>query len=550
MPRLAAFAAALLISTAAFADTPQQRFDQLSTQASELYQKKAYSEAAAVLEKMVADPSLMGRNEWPDRFYDLARDYALTGQTDKALSALERATDTGALISAGEVSKQADLASLRDTPRFKAVVDKLTKRAKLWQDDPALATPFKPVLSEEEKAAGLSKIWAEARFNFPFFDRLPDLNWDAAYMAYLEKVRAAKTTEEYYGVLAQFINQLKDGHTRVLVPNELVDRVSAVTGIDTRLIDGKIIVTATADPSVPVQVGDEILTIEGKQARDYADTVIAPRVSGFTPQDRAIWQYGYLLLRGPIDQPAKITVKKANGKIAAASIPRAHNDGPFGILPKLERTASFKMLPDNIAYLEINWFVDDAGLKTLKENFAAASAAKGLIIDLRNNGGGNSDNSEALARVLADKPFLGSSTRTATYRASWRSWNRPQGWHRSAAPTFQPDASLHYDKPVIVLIGGRTYSAAEDFLVAYISSGRGKLVGETSGGSTGNPMLFKLPGGGMAFICTKDDAFGDGRVFEGTGIAPDVTVKPTIADIRAGRDPVLAKAAEMIKAAH
>jgi C-terminal processing protease CtpA/Prc len=60
-------------------------------------------------------------------------------------------------------------------------------------------------------------------------------------------------------------------------------------------------------------------------------------------------------------------------------------------------------------------------------------------------------------------------------------------------------------------------------------------------------MLIKLPGGGMAFICTKDDSFASGRVFEGVGIAPDIEVKPTIADIRAGRDPVLEKAVALLK---
>ena len=212
--------------------------------------------------------------------------------------------------------------------------------------------------------------------------------------------------------------------------------------------------------------------------------------------------------------------------------------------------ALFKMLPGNVAYLQINWFVDDAGIKALKENFAAASAADGLIIDIRQNGGGNDDYSHALVSILADKPFKGSNWRTVDYKAAYRSWNRPVGWHRSPAPTFQPDPALHYGKPVVVLTSGRTYSAAEDFLVSFISSGRGKLVGEPSGGSTGNPMLIKLPGGGTAFICTKDDSFANGRVFEGVGIAPDIEVKPTIADIRAGRDPVLERAVKVLRTGH
>jgi len=191
-------------------------------------------------------------------------------------------------------------------------------------------------------------------------------------------------------------------------------------------------------------------------------------------------------------------------------------------------------------------FADDSGVKAMRENFAAISAANGLIIDIRNNGGGNSDNAYALLKILADKPFNDSNWRTRDYKAAERSWGVTPGWSRNAASAIDPDSTLHYTKPVLVLTSPATYSAAEDFVVAFVSMRRGKLVGETTGGSTGNPMLLKLPGGGMAFICTKDDSFPDGREFEGVGIAPDVPVSPTVADIRNGKDPVLERAVGLL----
>ena len=551
------FAAALLtaslLSTSCLALTPAERFDQLSSQAQALIDKKDYAQAAGALEAITNDPEFAGLQNTPDRLYSLARADALAGKQDQALAALKKAVDLGGTPSAGTVAKEPDLASLRDDPRFKEQVSRLEREGELWKENPAIATPYKPVLSEEEKVAGLSKLWAEARFNFPFFGRIPELDWDARYMAYLPQVRAAQTTEDYYRVLMHFMNALEDGHTRVLAPTELIDRFNGVTAVQTRLIQGKIIITGVSDPALEahgIRTGAEIVTIDGKPALDYAKTDAAPYVFGFTPQDRAIWQFGFQLLRGPVDRPVQLTVKDGRGKTFSASVPRVHNDGAFGILPKLATPALFKMLPGNVAYLQINWFVDDAGIKALKENFAAASAADGLIIDIRQNGGGNDDYSHALVSILADKPFKGSNWRTVDYKAAYRSWNRPVGWHRSPAPTFQPDPALHYGKPVVVLTSGRTYSAAEDFLVSFISSGRGKLVGEPSGGSTGNPMLIKLPGGGTAFICTKDDSFANGRVFEGVGIAPDIEVKPTIADIRAGRDPVLERAVKVLRTGH
>jgi hypothetical protein len=60
---------------------------------------------------------------------------------------------------------------------------------------------------------------------------------------------------------------------------------------------------------------------------------------------------------------------------------------------------------------------------------------------------------------------------------------------------------------VLVLTSARTYSAAEDFVVAFDAMQRGRIVGEATGGSTGQPLLFDLPGGGKARICTKRDSY-------------------------------------------
>jgi C-terminal processing protease CtpA/Prc len=92
---------------------------------------------------------------------------------------------------------------------------------------------------------------------------------------------------------------------------------------------------------------------------------------------------------------------------------------------------------------------------------------------------------------------------------------------------------------VVLLTGPRTFSAAEDLAAVFQTEGRGKILGETTGGSTGQPLIFPLPGGGWANICAKRDRMADGREFVGYGIQPDVVIRPTVADVRAGRDPVL-----------
>jgi C-terminal processing protease CtpA/Prc len=77
---------------------------------------------------------------------------------------------------------------------------------------------------------------------------------------------------------------------------------------------------------------------------------------------------------------------------------------------------------------------------------------------------------------------------------------------------------------------------------------RGLTIGTATGGSTGQPLFIKLPGGGSGRICVKRDRFPDGREFVGLGIQPDIEVKRTVADARAGLDAELARAIEVVLA--
>ena len=118
---------------------------------------------------------------------------------------------------------------------------------------------------------------------------------------------------------------------------------------------------------------------------------------------------------------------------------------------------------------------------------------------------------------------------------------------RWAAVGFGDDAyrAQHKDVfngPVAVLTGAQTFSAAEDFAVAFRLMRRGVIVGEATGGSTGQPLFFPLPGGGSARICVKRDVYPDGSLFVGKGVMPDVEVRRTVAALRSGADPVLDRA--------
>jgi C-terminal processing protease CtpA/Prc len=68
------------------------------------------------------------------------------------------------------------------------------------------------------------------------------------------------------------------------------------------------------------------------------------------------------------------------------------------------------------------------------------------------------------------------------------------------------------------------------------------LIGEPSNGSTGQPVLFDLPGGGWGRVCAKRDTYPDGRDFVGIGVQPDVLVEPSLQDVLSDNDVILQRA--------
>ncbi len=474
-------------------------------------------------------------------YYNAACCFALAGKTDDAFSALTHAFAAG-FADIAHAKEDTDLTSLHSDARWKPLLDRAAAAAKadseFW-NGPAMQTPYRANLSEEEKVAGLSKLWAEAKFNFIYFDRVPDLNWDALYMKYLPRVRASKSTLEYYRLLIEMAARLGDSHTGVWMPKELREQVYSAPLLRARLVDGKVVVAAVAPAlaSTGITPGLEIVAIDGRPVMEYAKERVAPYVSASTPQDRDTRTYDYQLLQGPKRSPVELTLRDASGRTFKRSVPRLSGAEYRKAWPSDPMT--FRTLPGNVAYVALNTFEDARVADQFEAAFPEIAKADALVLDVRENGGGNSANGDRVLACLTDHPIPGTPWDTRDYRPTFRAWGRRETRYASPGDSIPPNGKLLFTKPVVLLTSPRTFSAAEDFTAGFHDMKRGRIVGETTGGSTGQPLSFPLPGGGAARVCTRHCTLADGTEFVGVGIRPDVAVSPTIADIRAGRDAVL-----------
>lgn len=200
----------------------------------------------------------------------------------------------------------------------------------------------------------------------------------------------------------------------------------------------------------------------------------------------------------------------------------------------------------DIGYLKINSWDKKAkaGENGVLELAAAAlkklQETKSLIIDVRENSGGDDDLMEKIAGR-----FFQSSEEYSVCEQRIPGTNEVEKIHQVMKP-IEPGLR----KRLILLTGPLSYSTNESFVMSLKDTGKAQTVGETTGGGSGNPVAKQLALGGRNFVLLTSTWRRyrlNGEPLEGKGIAPDFEIKTGAEDIKAKRDPVLAKALEILK---
>lgn len=438
-------------------------------------------------------------------------------------------------------------------------------------------------ISDSEKLYGLSVFWKEAAYNFAYFDKA-NINWDSAYQAYIPRVLATRSTWEYYRVMKRFCALLKDGHTNVWPPNKKLIKGNLYAPLTCSWIGGKVIITnVDRKDSLTIPLGSEVIKVNAIPVVTYLEKEVIPEISASAAHQ--LWNDAASQLFSNTDtsKAFALTIRTPSGKtfthLTHNRSVRANWAYPQPNSPW--KRFRYEQLPKGVAYLQFNTFGDDSVVHDFKQRLPDLYAAKAVIIDLRNNGGGNSEIGVAILKYFtAQSRIIGSTWRTREHVAAFKAWGRfiedeekvlkevgpdsaSRAWIHKAYAIARGNYWYHGDSsefrnegkeqkitvPLMVLIGNYTASAAEDFLIALDNcKGRATVIGERTYGSTGQPLLFDLPGGGTARVCTKRDTYPDGREFVGYGVKPDIEVKRTVEDYIKKRDAALDKALELISA--
>ena len=416
------------------------------------------------------------------------------------------------------------------------------------------STPVKTVAAQQltaaERAAAVAAVWAEARYNFAYWDRVR-ADWDSGLVANLKLASEPQSDLLFYRRLRRLVALLGDGRAAVMAPPNLRSRIARppllVSSVERRPFILDYAMNDEMRVARPPRLA-EILAVQGIPAETWIRDSVLPEVSAATPADR--WQRAAAwMLQGDKGTTVHLLVRVPGAEPRGLSVTRSLSlNDRWPLDPPAFATES---LPGGVAVVRIASLENEEVVREFDRTFPDFTRVEGLVLDLRRATDGKTEYAYQILGRLTDRPFPAVRWRTPQYRAVFRAWNLGDSattWYGLETGTVAPRADHPpYAGPIAVLASSATTGAAEDLLAAFRASSRGLIIGESTGGSPGDVATFALPKSwGVQFSVTRHEA-PDGTGFAGAGVKPHLVVVRTVNDLLAGNEPALEKAREYLK---
>lgn len=189
------------------------------------------------------------------------------------------------------------------------------------------------------------------------------------------------------------------------------------------------------------------------------------------------------------------------------------------------------LMPDSIGYIYYGSFANGVGESNLDYVLAYLHKCKGIIIDIRDNGGGNLTQVNTIASRFTYERLLSGYIRHKTGKG-----------HDDLSdfyPTYlDPSARIHYDGPVALLTNRSVYSAANNFVSVMNLLPQVTTIGDRTGGGSGMPFSSELPNG-WSIRFSASPIYNTRKEHTEFGIDPDIFCKMDFEDMIKGVDTII-----------
>jgi C-terminal processing protease CtpA/Prc len=399
------------------------------------------------------------------------------------------------------------------------------------------------------------------------FTELKKIDWDAKAAEFrprFEEAEKKKDKHLYALALRDYLWSIPDTHVGFgtdLLDKDFSTETAGGLGFAMRETDdGRIIANFILDGGPAAKAGmtwgAEIISMDGVPTADVVDKVV-PWSSPFSnPQVKRLQQLRYATRFTMNKGEVEVKFKNVEGAEKTAKLEVVNEVDSFNFssfrngVDAEALPVEFDLLPSGYGYIKISSFLDndvlsiqvwERAIKYFNEN-----QVPGVILDLRNNGGGSGWLADQMAAYFFDQEtIVGNSAR---YNKATDEFYMDPGDENIMIP---PRAELQYGGPVVVMVGPNCASACEFFSYNMTINDRAIVVGQyPSEGAGGSVEDFTMPEDITVQLTIGRAMDADANIhLEGTGVVPDVRVPVTLETLRqsaGGQDVVLAAAEKVI----
>jgi C-terminal processing protease CtpA/Prc len=336
------------------------------------------------------------------------------------------------------------------------------------------------------------------------------------------------------------LGELNDAHTHLVSPTMDQPKFASVSNLGDLAVIDQVGYSASM---AGLESGMLLVEINNEPINSLIDGIDISTHSAATPWANKVRAMNYLL-EVPEDENEALKVKviDSSGNELELIIKRLSppTDWQASQNQTQNKAVRWEFISDDIGYIRIDrlWNSNDDIVSEFDSALESLFETSGLILDLRQNGGGDSRIGDKIAGRFLNEPYMYGTDH-------FRNRIYSHAWKKSVNYFVNPRGKIYPGK-LVVLTDYGIMSSAEWLVGALTDSDRAISIGRTTGGSTGNPIQFSIPGG-MVRYSTAAFYRPDGRLVEGVGYEPDILVDYTIDDFKKGIDPDIQTAIEWLE---
>ena len=420
-----------------------------------------------------------------------------------------------------------------------AVVDPYNIIGRTHVPPPTDDSPLTTLSADAWKQQAFEQVWTTV--NERYYDaKLNGIDWNAARSKYEPQLKAARTDDEYWELLDKMTGELRDSHTRVHSPKQVEQQrafESHSLGINFLELGGALVLSGVHPESdaywAGARAGMIIKTINDEPALPLYKRLLVETRDSSTPWARARGAVRKISA-GDIDSVVTMTFTRSDGTDITASMKRRK----FRTPPEMIN----RVLPSRYGYIRFSNFVGSMEGNILKA-IEQMKATPGMIIDLRNNGGGSLYMANKLISKFLSGPQKGPHILTRSGKPPTLLFIEIM----KLDTVFKGDKERAYSKPLVILTNEGSASASEIFASTLQDLGRATVIGQRSCGCLlGFLGYADLPGGGQLAYSELGFISPGGKRIEHEGVKPDREVMPAREDFVLSRDRTLEAAVKFL----